>query len=484
MKYVTDGYEPQDVLHFFEDISRIPRGSNNEYEVAHYVYNWGKNLGLDAYIDEANNVILKKPGSKGCEDLPPVILQGHLDIVAVKLPESNHDFLKDPLPIYIKDGCLRSNGTTLGADNGNAVSYMMGVLSRNNLVHPPLECIFTTGEEIGLVGAEKLDPSAYDGMRLINMDTGGLDQTVTTVSCAGALELRITQKSVWQAAEGSFISLFIHGLQGGHSAGAIDKGRGSAGKLMARILNHAMQYQKIVVAKMDGGDKMNAIMSDIRAVVSVEDAEKAKASFAKTIAEIKDELRITDPGFICEVEECEAPEKMLDDLQSKRLVQFVLTVPATVRDMNPELEGAVLNSCNLGAVHVSDDKIFIWTMNRSGDDSRQEAMGEEVKALADVFGYDVEEGAHFFGWKYDPNSKMRQLHKKLFKQVFDIDLKEEATHGGLECGVFYGKKPGMDIITFAPKGDGAHTPDEYVELKSFKEIFDYLCLFLEELTKQ
>lgn len=484
MKYVTDGYEPSDVLHFFEDISRIPRGSGNEKAVAQYIYNWGKDLGLDAYIDDYNNVVLKKPGSKGCENLPPVILQGHTDIVCVKLPDSDHNFETDPLPLYVEDGKLRSRGTTLGADNGNAVSYMMGVLSRNNLVHPPLECIFTSSEEIGLIGAEHLSKDAFTAKRMINMDAGGMDQSITTVSCAGALELTMTQKPIWQSAKGNFISLYIHGLLGGHSAGVINMGRGNAGKLVARIINHVSLYTKTVVSTINGGDKMNALMSNIKAVISVEDLDVALREIEKTVADIKEELRVTDPGFVCEFGPCAAPDKMLDDVQSKRLVQFALTVPATVRDMNPEIEGAVLNSNNLAAIQVSDDEIKLWTMGRSGDDSRQEAMGEEIKALADVFGYDVKVGAHFFGWKYNPESKMRELHTKLFKEKFDIDLIPMAIHGGLECGVFCGKEPEMDIVTFGPKGDGAHTPDEYVVLDSFKEMFDYLCLFLEELTKE
>ena len=196
MKYVTEGYEPADVLRFFEDISRIPRGSGNERAVAEYIYNWGKELGLDAYKDEHNNVVLKKKGSAGCEDLPPIMLQGHTDIVCVKLPESDHNFETDPLPLYIEDGKLRSRGTTLGADNGNAVAYMMGVLSRNDLVHPPLECVFTSGEEIGLLGAEDLSKDAFTAKRMINMDAGGMDQSVTTASRAGGLELVMTQKPV------------------------------------------------------------------------------------------------------------------------------------------------------------------------------------------------------------------------------------------------------------------------------------------------
>ncbi len=485
MKYVTEGYEPKEPLQFFEDLARIPRGSFNCAAVAQYVYDWGKNLGLDAYKDEYNNVVLKKPGSKGCEDLPPVLLQGHLDIVAVKLPESNHNFMTDPLPLYVDKelGRLRSNGTTLGADNGNACAYMMGVLARNDLVHPPLECVFTADEEVGLIGADKLDKNAFTAKRMINMDAGGEDQSVTCVSCAGGIELQMTQKPVWQDAKGNFISLYIHGLKGGHSAG-INQGRGCAAKLMARIINNVSLKTKTVVAKFYGGQKMNAIMAETEAVISVEDVDAALAAIAKQVKDIKEELRVTDAGFVCDFGPCDAPEKMLDDKQSKDLVAFVLAVPQGVRDMSFEIEGHVLNSNNLGAVWVTDDEIKVWTFNRSGDDSRQEAMAEEIMSLANVFGYESKTGAHFYGWKFNPDSKMRELHTKLFKEVFDIDLKMEATHGGLETGVFFGKEPEMDIICFGPKGGGAHTPEEWLDLESFKEMFDYLCKFLEALTKE
>ena len=212
MKYVTEGYEPKQILQYFEDIARIPRESGNEAEVAQYLYDWGKNLGLYVWKDEYNNVIIRKPASPGCEDLPYIMLQGHTDIVAVKLPESDHNFDTDPLPLYVKDGILRSNGTTLGADNGNAVAYMMGILSDNSLVHPPVECVFTSGEEIGLQGANKLTPDAIVSKRMINMDAGGEDQSVTTVGCAGGLEQKMRQKPIWQPAKGNFVSIFIHGL--------------------------------------------------------------------------------------------------------------------------------------------------------------------------------------------------------------------------------------------------------------------------------
>ena len=483
MKYVTEGYEPRQILQYFEDIARIPRESGNEAAVAQYLYDWGKNLGLYVWKDEYNNVVIRKPASPGCEDLPYIMLQGHTDIVAVKLPESDHNFDTDPLPLYVKDGILRSNGTTLGADNGNAVAYMMGILSDNSLVHPPVECVFTSGEEIGLQGANKLTADAIVSKRMINMDAGGEDQSVTTVGCAGGLEQKMRQKPIWQPAKGNFVSIFIHGLQGGHSAGAIDKGRGNAGKLIARILNHVSLKTKVVVSTINGGTKQNAIMSDVKAVVSVEDLDVALKAIEKTVADIKEELRVTDPGFVCEFGSCDAPEKMLDDVQSKKLIQFVLAIPEGVRDMSFEIKGHVLNSNNLAAVQVWDDEILVWTLGRSGDDTRQDAMGEEIRSLADVFGYDVEIGANFYGWKYNPNSKMREIHSKLFKERFDIDLHVEATHGGLECGVFWALQPEMDIICFGPVGGGAHTPEEWLDIKSFGEIYEYLKYFLEQLTK-
>lgn len=484
MKYVTEGYEPKQVLQYFEDISRIPRGSGNEAGVAQYLYDWGKNLGLDAYKDEHNNVVLKKKGSPGCEDLEPVILQGHTDIVAVKLPESDHNFLTDPLPIYVEDGLLKSKGTTLGADNGNAVAYMMGVLSDDTLVHPPLECIFTANEETGLIGAHELSKDAFTGKRMINMDAGGMDQTTTAVSCAGGLEMFMTQKPIWQEAKGEFISLFIHGLKGGHSAGAINLGRGNAGKLIARIINKVSLSTKTVVAKINGGYMSNAIMSDIKAVISVEDKDVALEVIEKEVKIITEELKVTDEGFICEFAPCEAPEKMLDDMQSKRLVQFALMIPSTVRDMSFEIEDLVLTSNNLAAIQLTDEQIKFWTLSRSGEDTRLWAFGDELKAFADVFGYDVEVVSSYVGWKYNPDSKMRDLHMKLFKEKFGIELKIHAGHGGLECGEFCGKEPEMDIIAFGPKSANGHTPEEYLDLQSFKEVYEYLCMFLEALTKE
>jgi dipeptidase D len=231
------------------------------------------------------------------------------------------------------------------------------------------------------------------------------------------------------------------------------------------------------------GEKLNAIMPECKALISVEDVNVATKEINKLIGQIKDELRVTDAGFTCDVKIEEAPEKMLTDEMSKSLIAYILAMPAKERDLSYEIKDAVINSNNLSAVKLSEDEIFVWTFNRSNDDSRQVAMGEELKSLGESFGFTVKEGANFASWKYNPDSKLRGIYKKLVKEKFGVDVKELSAHGGLETGVFYGKDPELDIITFGPKADGAHTPDEHLDLASFKETFEFLLELLEELTK-
>lgn len=482
MQKVTLGYEPADALGYFEAISAIPRGSFKEKEVATYIYNFGKELGLDCYMDESFNVVIKKPATKDYENAKPIMLQGHTDIVCVKLPDSDHNFETDPLPLYVEDGILRSKGTTLGADNGNAVSYMMAVLANTELVHPPLECVFTSAEEVGLVGAMKLDENSFTAKRMINMDSGNTEKGFNVVSCAGGVELKMTQKPNWIDATGDGITITIKGLKGGHSAGVISKGRGNAAKLLGRVVNSVSAETPTSISAFDAGTKMNAVPDSGFVTICVEDKEIALNVIKKAMADIKEELRVTDGDMLYIVEDTKV-DKVLEKSQGKKFIQFVLIVPSTVRDMSFEIEGHVLCSTNLGSAIISDDEILLWTLTRSGDDSRMIALSEEILALADILEYSVERGACYFGWKYNPESELRKVHTKLAKEILDVDLEVIAGHGGLECGVFYGKEPEMDIITLGPLGEGAHTPEEYLLLDSYKVMYNYLLELLKTLAE-
>ena len=487
MNYVTEGLQPADALRYFEEISCIPRASRNEKAVAQYVYDFAKGLGLDAQMDDAYNVVVKKPASPGCEALPPLMLQGHMDMVCVKLPGVEHDFDKDPLQLEIVDGKLKAKGTTLGADNGTACAYMMALLAKDDYVHPPLECVFTTMEEIGLMGAMALDASWISARRMINMDSGASTDNQTVVSCAGGIVLDFTRQPQWQAAQGEALKLRISGLLGGHSAITIGEGRGNALKLMARVL-HAVNAATggLQIAWFEGGMKMNAIVSEAQATVTVPAGTGAAAlAAAQGMAQkIKAELAATDPGFCFEAQAVALPDQTLCAADSAALWQFLFLLPDGMRQMSREMQGLVHCSSNIGILTMSAQQIYLCDCVRSAEDSLGENLAKELSGLAALLGFTAKRGISFSGWKYDPDSPLRTLCMQVYKELFGSEMELQATHGGLECGEFKGKFPGMDIMTVAPTCDGAHTPEEYIDLASFARTYDYLLEVFRVLCMQ
>ncbi len=483
MDYVTKGLQPEDALRYFEEISAIPRGSGNEIAVARYICEFAKGLGLEATRDEANNVIVKKPASAGCENAAPVMLQGHMDMVCVKLPDCEHDFEKDPLKLKVEDGWLKAQGTTLGADNGSACAQMMALMARDDYRHPPLEFVFTSMEEIGLLGAKALDPGMISARRMLNMDSGASEEYQTVVSCAGGLVYEFKKAPVWEVAAGDALRLRISGLQGGHSAITIGEGRGNGLKLMARILHAVADKTQLQISLFEGGMKMNAIVSDAVAVITVPSgkAGEALAAAREMAAAIQEELRVSDPGFAFEAEEVELPVKVLKAEDSAALANFLFLLPDGMRYMSREIEGLVQCSSNIGILKMSDEEIYLCDCIRTAEPSQGEQLGAEFVLLASLFGFSAVQTGGFSGWKYDPNSKLRATGMALFEKMFGRKMEIQATHGGLECGEFIGKFPDMDIMTVAPTCVGAHTTEEAMNLASFAKVMDYLVALLGEL---
>lgn len=487
MKYVTEGLQPAEPLRYFEEISCIPRASRNEKAVAQVVYDFAKGLGLDVKMDDAYNVVVKKPASPGCEEVPPLMLQGHMDMVCVKLPGVEHDFDKDPLQLEIVDGKLKAKGTTLGADNGTACAYMMALLAKDDYVHPPLECVFTTMEEIGLMGAMALDANWISARRMINMDSGASTDNQTVVSCAGGIVLDFTKQPQWQAAQGEALKLRISGLLGGHSAITIGEGRGNALKLMARVLQEvSVAVGDLQIAWFQGGMKMNAIVSEAQATITVPVGSGAPALAAaqQAGAKIKAELAASDPGFCFEAEAAALPAQTLSDAESAALWQFLFLLPDGMRQMSREMPGLVHCSSNIGILTMSPEQIYLCDCVRSAEDSLGENLAAELTALAGLLGFTAKRGISFSGWKYDPASPLRALCMQVYKDMFGREMELQATHGGLECGEFKGKFPDMDIMTVAPTCDGAHTPEEYIDLVSFARTYDYLFEVFRALCAQ
>ena len=324
MDYKITGYEPAQLFHFFEEVSAIPRGSGNEKGISDFLVAFAKERGLDVYQDEVYNVIIRKPASAGAENAPTVMLQGHIDMVCDKLGSVEHDFTTDGIDLVVKDGVLTANGTTLGADNGIAVALMLTVLNDDSIAHPALECVFTTDEETGLVGAETLDKSQISARTMINLDSE--EEGVATVSCAGGVVVTYTCPIVREHKTGSTLTLDISGLLGGHSGSDIHLERGNGNLIMARIIDRLMVAGEPAIVSFNGGTKDNAINRECKAVLVYADhaAAEAAAQVARgIIADVTAELEVFDPGFTCTVEIADDAEveanRMIEDARSQAI---------------------------------------------------------------------------------------------------------------------------------------------------------------------
>ena len=339
MEYLLEGREPKMALRYFEEISRIPRGSGNEEAISQYLLDFAKEQGLDAWRDEHFNVCITKPGSQGCENLPPLMLQGHTDMVCEKNRDVDHDFLKDPIQLVVEGNILRAKGTTLGADNGVAVAWMMSILQDRTLVHPPLECVFTASEEVGLIGAHNLDYSRLHARRLINLDCG--PEGVFCCGSAGGQVTDFTLPLTMEEGNGALLRLAIRGLSGGHSGGLIHMGLGNANVLMGRLFRRLMEEMDCRVQSCQGGDKDNAIPRECDAslLVPQDKMDEAQALVKQTEEEIRSQLMPQDKDFRVEITAEPAGTYQAASLeQSRQLMRLMVMLPC-----GPQLRDLTMN---------------------------------------------------------------------------------------------------------------------------------------------
>ena len=473
MEYKITGYQPEKLFHYFEEISAIPRGSGNEKGISDYLVAFAKDHNLDVYQDEVYNVIIKKPASAGAEAAAPVMMQGHIDMVCDKLASVEHDFEKDGLDLIVKDGVLSANGTTLGADNGIAVALMMTVLDDDALAHPALECVFTTDEETGLVGAETLDKSKIDARIMINLDSE--EEGVATVSCAGGARADC-------CLQGSPVTLEVPGLMGGHSGSDIHLERGNGDLILARIVEKLMRTGEPHLVSLSGGTKDNAINREATAVVAYADAESAQQAVevaSALIADIKAELEVFDPGFTCTVTVADA----MTDADAHAFIGALRIAPNGVMRRNVAADGAVEVSSNIGVVITEDAQVTFLLSPRSSIASLQEDVKDRIQTLADAFGFDARFENEYPGWSYTPHSHVRDVFQEAYRELFGTELKIESIHAGLECGLFAEALPGLDAIAVGPTLSDVHTPDESMELASSERFYELLVDVLARLAK-
>ena len=460
------------IMRFFEEISAIPRGSGNEEGISRYLAGFAGKRGLRFVRDALNNVVIYKPGSVGREEEAPLMLQAHMDMVCEQRSGLRHDFARDPLRLRPEGNLLRAEGTTLGADDGVGVSWMLAILDDASLSHPPLECVFTVSEETGMAGAMGLGKGLISARRMIGLDGHG--ETSTCVTSSGGRRLTVRCPVGYAENSAPCWSLTVEGLRGGHSGGCIDQGLGNAVKLGFRILYQLLERSvDIRIAGISGGAKMNAIPRQFAVLFASEYPAPRLERYAYAIAaELKDELSETEPGLSIRLESAQRASAALTREDSGALITMGYLLPDGVLARSPRL-GIPTASLNIGVVEQKEGSVDFDCLLRSPNRSAREDMSRSLEAVSSIFGGYIQLVSDYDGWPYAEASPLREALRNVLREKGE-ELTEEASHGGLETGVFKGRYPEMDIITYGPRMSGCHTPDEALELDSFLRSYQNL----------
>lgn len=472
------------VFYYFEAIANIPHGSFHEKALSDYIVAFAKERGLYCRQDARHNVVVKKPGTAGYEASPALIIQGHIDMVCDKNEGTDHDFLTEPLRLYIDGDNIKAQGTTLGADNGIAVAYMLALLDANDIKHPPLECVFTVEEEIGMGGATDFDAFDLEGKRFLNMDTE--EEGHLMVSCCGGrrMHLHLPAKRTAVSAGKKACVIRIRGLKGGHSGADIHLQRASANVLMGRLLLALREKMDYDLVKVNGGNMDNAICREAEAVLCMEPEKEVAA--AELVAQMQglfwNEYKDRESSILMTMEaaEEETPEVLTKETRDK-LIALLQLLPYGVQTMDTNMEGLVESSSNIGILHTDGEYIYIDSAVRGSVESRKDAICKKIELLGELCGAKVEGVNDYPGWQYNPASELLQIFREAWVEKFGVEPKVVAIHAGLECGLFAKKIPGLDLISLGPEMHDVHTPDERLSISSTIRVWEYLKLVLKKL---
>jgi dipeptidase D len=517
------GLEPQGVFGYFEDVCRIPHGSGNTDQISLYLVDFAKRHGLFYRQDSLGNVIIKKKASVDYEEQPLLILQGHMDMVAVKRPGMVKDLTKEGIePILVGDR-VRGEGTSLGGDDGIALAYGLAVLSDDTLAHPALEVVFTVGEEVGMDGARGIDLSGIRGRRLVNLDSE--EEGIFCVGCAGGARLDAHIPVKFEGIEGQILAIRVDGLIGGHSGIEIHKGRGNANILLGRLLGSLAERFDIGICTFHGGLADNAIPREAAGeiVVSEQHCQEIRQYAAQVQEQWREEFGDADPNVIIEITEitCDiltrqeknriysendgntgqtialdtfptdgaSTEYMLQQndeshipcirgVEAKRLCAYLAALPDGVRKMSGQVAGMVETSSNLGVLHLDKEGLHARFSVRSDKEGGKAALIQAISALTYLAGGNITVSGDYPGWTYLAHSPLREKMIKVYREMYHTDPSIETIHAGLECGIFSRKLEGLDCVSIGPNMGKVHTTEEYLEIDSVKRVWEYLIKLL------
>lgn len=477
--------KPELIWQCFDEITKVPRPSCHEEQIREYLIDFAKKHGIDYKTDKVGNVVMSVPATNGCEKAPVVVLQAHMDMVAEKNNDVIHDFLKDPIETYVDGDWVKAKGTTLGADNGIGMAAALAAMVDKDLVHGPLEALFTVNEEIGLEGAQNLGKDMISGKILINLDSE--DDGEIFVGCAGGIDTTavFTYNRSFSPENFSYFKVKVSGLLGGHSGSDIHVGRANANKVIARFIWNCCKKWDIEVSSFSGGNLRNAIPREAEAVFGIHnDQDKRIAKYLACYAEsIQNEYKGVEPSMEISIESVDRPEYCIDSKTSLALIRAIYSAPHGVISMSRDLEGLVETSTNLAAVKMEgDNKIKITTSQRSSVESRKDDIASQVEAHFELAGAEVTHSDGYPGWAPNMDSTVMKLSAEAYEELFGVKPAIKAIHAGLECGLFLANNPELDMVSFGPTMTGVHSPDEKLLIPTVDKFWKHLALTLKKIS--
>ena len=479
MKDIT----PQ-IWHYFEEICRIPRPSKKEGKVCAYIRQFADDHRLSYRQDKAGNILINKPATSGKDDVPGVILQSHVDMVCEKDSDVLHDFDSDPIIHYIDGDWMKARGTTLGADDGIGVAAMLAILADTDIVHGPLEALFTIDEETGLTGANELQVGILTGKILINLDSE--DEGELFIGCAGGIDTVATfkYKCMETPPNTTAYQMSISGMTGGHSGDDINKRRGNAIKILNRLLLDTSSLFGISIYRFEGGNLRNAIPREALAIITVDN--RYLNDFVQYCTEElqlwKKALISTSPGFRFTIEKCDMPANIIDSVNQSNLLNALSLCPSGVIAMSETIHGLVSTSTNIASVKFTEEnKIVVATSQRSDREEARASINKRVRRIFAIMDAKVESSNGYPGWTPNPKSPILETTKTAYRDFFGNEPVVRAIHAGLECGLFLEKYPQLDMISFGPTIKNVHSPSEQLHIPSVKRFSDLLLRVLDNL---
>tara|TARA_B100000953_G_scaffold272592_1_gene244135 strand:+ start:610 stop:2076 length:1467 start_codon:yes stop_codon:yes gene_type:complete len=488
MASVVDGLKPEIIWKHFETLTKIPRPSKHEEKILAYLKSFANERNLEMREDETGNIVVLRPGSGGGENAPTVIIQSHVDMVCEKNRDSNHDFMNDPLKLYIDNGWLKAKGTTLGADNGIGVAAAMALLDLpDDSTLPPLECLFTVDEETGLTGAFALNGEILKGRTMLNLDTE--DWGEICIGCAGGGDSSIHLPIDYQNAPSDYLSfqLSVEGLKGGHSGVDIHEERGNAIVFISSIIDNILENTKSFLASIEGGDKHNAIPREAFANIFVhpEFVSDAQNSVSNRTQALKKEFGSIEKNMEVKFTGSEeSSEQCLSNESQVSLIGLLRTLPHGVLKYSHDVEDLVETSNNLASVKKENGKISIICSTRSSISEALESQRERIRIMSKAYGASINQDEAYPGWAPNINSSILETTTKVYSELLGKKPHICAIHAGLECGVIGEKVKDMDMVSFGPTIKGPHSPDERVEISSVVKFWELLLIILQNLSKK